>query len=88
MSDQYQFQKNGIMHPAENAVAITPHDSNDLADASRGVFVGVSGNLKVDMVGSGTAVVFTGLAAGVIHPLRVTRIYSTDTTATNIVAVY
>ena len=76
------------MHPADNAVAITPHDSNDLADASRGVFVGVSGDVKVDMVGTGTAVVFTGLAAGVIHPLRVTRIYSTDTTATNIVAVY
>lgn len=88
MADEYLYQKERITHPAENAVAITPHDSNDLANSSRGVYVGVSGDVKVDMVGTGTAVVFTALAAGVIHPLRVTRIYSTDTTATNIVAVY
>lgn len=88
MADQFQFQKAGINHPAENAAAVTPHDSNDLANASRGLYVGVSGDVKVDMVGTGTAVVFTALAAGVVHPFRVTRVYSTDTTATNIVAVY
>lgn len=78
----------GVTGPAVHAVAITPNNSTDLVTATRGVYVGVSGDLKVDMVGGETAITFTGLAAGVIHPLRVTRIYATGTTATNIVSVY
>jgi len=74
--------------PAEHAFAITPADGTDLAYVTRGLYVGVSGDAKVDMVGGEQAVVFTALAAGVVHPLRVTRVYSTDTTATNIVGVY
>ncbi len=73
--------------PAENAVAITPSDSQDLADNTRGLYVGVSGDVSVEMVGGGT-VLFVGLAAGVIHPLQVSRVNSTDTTATSIVGVF
>lgn len=72
--------------PAGNAFDITPHNSNDLTIKTRGLYVGVTGNVKVDI--GGTAITFVGLAAGVIHPLRVTRVYATGTTATNIVGVY
>jgi hypothetical protein len=71
--------------PIEHAVAVTPHDSNDLANVTRTLYVGVSGDVKVDMVGSGT-VTFTGLAAGLNHPIRATRVYATGTTATSIIA--
>ncbi len=72
----------------EDAVAVSPDDSNDLADgATKGLYVGVSGNVKVDMA-NGTTVTFTGLASGIIHPLSVKRIYSTGTTGTSIIAVY
>jgi hypothetical protein len=73
--------------PASDAFAITPSDSVDLSANTRGVYVGVSGNLKVDME-NGQTVTFVGLVAGVIHPLCVKRVYSTLTTATNIVGVY
>lgn len=76
------------IEPAENAMAITPNDSTDLTHVTRGIYVGVTGNVKVDMFGTGTAITFVGLAAGVIHPIRATRVYSTDTTATSIVGVY
>ena len=66
---------------------ITPNDSADLATSTRGIYVGVSGDLKVDLVEAGT-VTFVGLAAGIIHPIRAQRVYSTDTTATSIVGVY
>lgn len=88
MADTFDNWADSIDGPANSAVAVTPHDSNDLATVARGLYVGVSGDVKVDMLGTGTAIVFTGLVAGVVHPLRVTRVYSTDTTATNIVAVY
>lgn len=77
-----------LVEPATNAVAITTSDSEDLVTATRGLYVGVTGNVKVDMLGGTTGVTFANLAAGVIHPLRVTKIYATGTTASSIVGVY
>ena len=76
-----------ILAPAADAVSITPHDTNDLAIVSRGIYIGGSGDLKVDML-DGATVTFVGLTAGIVHPIRVTRIYDTGTTAISILAVY
>jgi hypothetical protein len=73
--------------PALNGFAVTPSDSVDLAAASRGIYVGVSGNVKVTTL-NGDAVTFVGLAAGIIHPIAASRVWSTGTAATSIVAVY
>jgi hypothetical protein len=69
--------------PMTHLAAVTPHDTNDLAFLSRGVYVGVTGNLAV-LDAAGNAVTITSLAAGVWHPLRLSRIKSTGTTATSI----
>lgn len=73
--------------PAQGATLLTPSDSADLAIPSRGLYVGGTGNVKVTMRG-GDTLLFTGLAAGVIHPISVVRVWSTTTTATSIIAVY
>lgn len=70
---------------AKNAVVITPSDTVNFI-ASKGVYLGVTGDLKADM-SSGATVIFKSLQAGAIHPLSVKRIYATDTTATDIVVV-
>jgi len=72
---------------ATEAYAITPSNTVDLAVPTRGIYVGVSGDLKVDMVGVGT-VTFKDLAAGVIHPISVSRVYAAGTDATDIIGVY
>jgi len=72
--------------PAIGASAVTPNDSTDLSQPSRALFVGGAGNLTVDMT-NGDNVVFTGVLAGSVLPFRVKRVYSTGTTATNIVAL-
>ncbi len=77
--------------PGEIAVAVTPSDTVDLPKGrSRGLYVGVTGNVAVHMSDdeSSTSVTFTGLVAGVVHPLSVKRVLSTATTATGIVAIY
>ena len=74
-------------HAAAGAKAITPSDTVDLEYVTRGVYVGVSGNVAAVMA-SGEVVVFVAMAAGIIHPLSVSRINSTSTDATNLVAVY
>ena len=71
---------------ASSAFVITPDNTTDLALPTRGLYVGGSGTVKVDMA-DGTTVTFTGLAAGVIHPIRAKRVYATGTTASGILGV-
>ena len=73
--------------PANHIAAVTPNDSTDLAYVTTGLFVGGAGNIKVTTSGGDTGT-FTGVAAGSILPVRVTRVWATGTTATNIVALW
>jgi len=78
---------------AHDAVDITPDDSADIPNTTeRGccVYVGdISGgsNIKVTME-SGNDITFTGVVAGSFLPILVTRVFSTGTTATEILALY
>lgn len=69
-----------------DGVAVTPSDSTVLT-TTRAIFVGGAGNLSVTMA-SGNNLVLTGVIAGSWLPLRVTKVRSTSTTATNIAALW
>jgi hypothetical protein len=71
--------------PARNA-AVVVLDA-DFAHASRGITVGVSGNVSVNMSGTGTAIIFA-MTAGVVYPLAAVKVNTTGTTATGIVAIW
>lgn len=71
--------------PAERATSITPNDSTNF-EPTRGVYVAASGDLHV-LMANGDEVTFVDLAAGVVHPLSVVRVYSTNTDATGIIAL-
>jgi hypothetical protein len=68
-------------------VAVTPHDSTNFTDGvCIGIYVGGAGDAV--LIQQGNAVTYTGLLAGSYYPFECTRINSTSTTATNIVALY
>lgn len=73
--------------PAENAVSVTPSNSVDLLTFSRAIYVGAGGNVSA-VFENDVSVTFVGVQAGSILPIRVKRINATNTTATNIVALY
>lgn len=88
-SDTFSAQSAGLDSPMSHAALVTPDDANDLAVVTRGISFGTAGALKIVTAGGETVVIPNGaLAAGVIHRLRVTRIYATGTAAANIVAYY
>lgn len=87
-TDLFSFIADTVTSPAENAVAVTPHDSTDFTYACRALYIGGAGNVSLETVGGQSAVVFVGLPAGTILPVRATRVNSTSTTATSIVALY
>lgn len=70
---------------AVNCIAITPADS-DLVAPVRAIYVGGGGNVRISDTGGG-AVTFSNVPAGVILPVMAKRIWSTGTTATNIVGL-
>ncbi len=88
-TDSYQFDPPNpqLMQPAVRGVALTKSDSDELAEVSRGIWVGVAGDIAVKFKGSTTAVVFT-VPAGSILPFRIRQLMSTNTTATQVVALY
>lgn len=71
---------------ADYAVAVTPSDS-EVIPYPRGIYVGVAGDLVVVLKGK-TGTVTIKAAANGYHPIRPVQIYSTGTTATNILALY
>lgn len=86
-TDHHQHQMEGLTSPYNDAAAVTPSDSTDLANTTRAIYVGSQGNLTVRMAGSGNDVLFT-LDKHEMLPLRVVRVLATGTTCTNIVALW
>ena len=85
--DDFQSVASGLESPGRHAIAVTPSDSVTLAHASRGIYIGGAGDLKVITVG-GETVTFASMAAGIVYPICVTQVLATGTTATGIVALY
>lgn len=75
----------GSDFPATGVEAVTPSNSVNLSKTSRALYVGVSGDIAVVMR-DGTTATLLSAAIG-YHPLRVTRVNATGTTATNIVSL-
>jgi hypothetical protein len=77
----------GAQHPALRATAVTPSNSTELTGV-RALYVGGAGNVAVILKEDTVAVTFVAVPAGSILPLAVTKVMSTNTDATDIVALY
>lgn len=72
---------------ADDAAAVTPHDSTNFSSMTRALYVGVTGNVTVVMK-SGAVVLFSAVPVGTILPVRCSRVNATGTTASGIVALF
>lgn len=84
--DTFHTYTSALESPLSSAAQVTPDNANDLPHVSRGIFVGVGGDLRVIMQ-DGTTVTFGGMGPG-WHPIRVRRVLATGTTASAIVACW
>jgi hypothetical protein len=85
--DQFKDFPVTLTSPATNAASITPSDTTPLSTVSRALYVGVAGDLSVEMQ-SGEIVVFQGVQSGSILALRALKVRQTATTAAGIVALW
>lgn len=81
---------------AQRASVVTPSDTTNIPNiatqdgsGNRGcvIYIGGAGDLKVTTSG-GDTVTLVGLLAGQFIPLSVIKVFSTGTTATNVIALW
>ena len=88
MADPFAGMSETLDSPYMDGAAVTPSDSADLAGGTtKGIYVGGAGALKVTTA-RGTELTFAAVPAGTTIRIRVTRVWSTGTAATSIVALY
>lgn len=72
---------------AYRGAAVTKSDATILP-VTRALYIGGAGDVAVIFAGDTAAVTLAGALAGSVLPVQVTKVMSTNTTATNIVALY
>lgn len=74
--------------PSGDFVAIAPNDGADLPNGPcRAIYVGTSGDISVIGALDSAPVTFSAVPVG-LYPLRLVRVRSTGTTASNLAALY
>ena len=71
---------------AAGAISVTKSDSTVL-DLTGGLYIGTGGDVAVTM-GNGGVFTFKNVANGTFLPIQVIKVMSTNTTASDIIALY
>jgi hypothetical protein len=71
----------------ENVFDITKSDDDDLAFNTIAIYLGVSGDLRILDIND-NEVILKSLVAGIWHPIRIKKVFSTNTSASDIVGAY
>jgi hypothetical protein len=88
MPDDFQSFQPGLESPATRATVVSPNDGADLATDARSLLITSSGNIRLVTTG-GDEVTIQNLVPPLILPIRVRKVFATNTTvaAGNIIAL-
>lgn len=81
MAPRDQYPTRGALGSAREFFTITPHNSNELAQYPRGIWVGTGGDIALD------GVVLKNVQNGTLLPVSPTKVNLTGTTAADIVGL-
>ena len=89
MKDDFALKNTEITAPALNFAAVFASDdpADDLVNVSRGIYVGVGGNVAVADINN-AEVIFLNVPSGFILPVRARRVNDTNTSAGSMVALW
>ena len=87
MIDTFKTHGRSLTSPPEDAGEIVPADAGALTHATRAIYVGTPGNVRLLML-SGATVTLAGVPAGSFLPLRVRQVLASGTTAADIVGFW
>ena len=87
MIDSYRTHGRSLTSPPEAGAAILPDDAAELAHATRAIYVGGAGDLRLRLLG-GAVVTLVAVPAGTLLPLRVRQVFATGSTASHLVGLW
>lgn len=85
--DTFARHSRSLTAPPDEAAAIAPSDSADLVFATRALYVGTGGDVRLCMLGGGE-VTLANLASGSLIPIRAIKVFATGTTATGLIGLW
>jgi hypothetical protein len=91
MADRFSRKNPTIDSVAQDGFSVTSNNTTVFSQPTRGVYVGVGGNLAVTMLGydnSNTALTFVGVQSGSVLPIQVIQVKRTGTTANSILGLF
>ena len=74
-----------LLKPAAGVEVVVPSNAADLVSPSRALYVGVGGDVNVNMF-DGSSATFVNVPSGTRLDIRATRVFATGTTATNMIS--
>tara|TARA_R100001443_G_scaffold113767_1_gene128937 strand:+ start:482 stop:967 length:486 start_codon:yes stop_codon:yes gene_type:complete len=88
IDDNTLMLNSAIMVSGDTYIIYVANPASGADDANNGcvLYVGVSGNLKVTTIG-GSTITFTAMPVGFV-PVQVKKVWATDTTAKDIIALW
>jgi hypothetical protein len=88
VADQFSNNADQVSAPATRALAVTPHDSNALADIPKALFVGTGGHIAMRGVNGSADQLWKNVPSGAVLPFRAQYVRATGTTAADLLALY
>ncbi|WP_407496372.1 hypothetical protein [Pseudooceanicola sp. MF1-13] len=85
--DPFANHSQSLDAPIRGAEAIVPDDAIDLPTLPRAIYVGAGGDISVTLA-DGDTVTLAAVPAGSFLPLRVSRVFTTGTTAGAMLALW
>jgi hypothetical protein len=85
--DTFAKHSRSLTAPPEEAAPIAPDNTADLAVATRALYVGTGGDVRLRMLGGGE-VTLTNLASGSLIPVRAIRVFATGTNANGLIGFW
>jgi hypothetical protein len=88
--DPFFGTNNEPVTAARHAEAVTPSDTADLSKVTSAIYVGVAGDVALILANDPDVapVIFKAVPAGTLLQVQARRVMATNTTATNIVALW
>jgi len=80
MKNRFNSHGSSVTGPITDGFAITPDDTGSLTEVTRAIYVGQTGNLRVETMEEAD-LTFENIPGGTMLALRVRRVLSSGTTA-------
>lgn len=87
IKDTFSSTIDSVIAPASNCFALVPSDAEELAVATKAIYVGDGGNIVLRSLSGVADVVFANVPSGSVIDVRARYVRATGTTATSLVGL-